>query len=299
MLLYPRHTLPTAAAPVIVAYGLAVHARVAAVLPAIAALVAGWFIQVGGVIADNLINLMRHGDDQEHPQFVQALRTGVVSLKELTWGVIGCFSVAAIAGAYLVFVGGLPVIAVGIASVVAALSYSVGPFPLGDHGLGDPLFFAFFGIVSVMATYYVQAASTLGGAWAARVAPGTVTVTALIASLPVAALATNILVIDNIRDFDFDREKNERTLAVLIGKKWSYVEYIVLLALAYAVPLVFWLSSQFSAWVLLPCLSLPYGVLVARWVIRAKTHEALIPMTPQAGQVLLAHSVLFAIGLAI
>jgi len=282
MLLYPRHTLPTAAAPVLVAVGLARRDGVAAWRPALAAFVAGWLVQLGGVIADNYFNLTRHPEDREHALFVQALQAGVVTLAELRRAIWGCYVGAVVVGLYLLSVGGLPVLVVGLTSIAASLAYSAGPRPLGDNGLGDPLFFLFFGVVSVTATYYVQA--------------GTVTPLALVASLSVGALTTNILVIDNIRDLEHDREKNERTLAVLIGPRWSRVEYVMLLAIGYAIPVWLWVDWGMGRFVLLPLLSIPYAVVVALRVLRARTHDEMIPLTPQAGQVLLAYCVLLGVG---
>ena len=75
-LLYPAHTLPTAAAPIAVAYGLAWHDGRADALAALAALGAGWLIQVGGVLTDNYENLVQQPGDLEHPELVRALATG-------------------------------------------------------------------------------------------------------------------------------------------------------------------------------------------------------------------------------
>jgi 1,4-dihydroxy-2-naphthoate octaprenyltransferase len=298
MLLYPRHTLPTAAAPVAVAVGLAAHDGLLAPGPALAAFVAGWLIQLGGVITDNYHNLTRHPDDEEHALFIEALRLGVVTLRELRRAIYACYLGAAVVGTYLVYVGGLPVAVIGLASAAASLAYSSNPLRLGDHGLGDPLFFVFFGPVSVVASYYVQAAATLASSWPLTPPAGSVTGPALAAGLAVGALTTNILLVDNIRDRDYDRSKGERTLAVIIGPGWTRIEYAALLAFAYLVPLWFWLRAGFGPAALLPLLSLPYGLLVARRVWQARTHEALIPMSPQAGQVLLAYSFLFALGVA-
>lgn len=298
MLLYPRHTLPTAVAPVAVAVGLAAHDGVLGPGPALAAFVSGWLIQLGGVITDNYHNLRRHPDDREHALFVEALRRGVVTMRELRRAIYACYLAAAAVGIYLVYVGGLPVALVGLASAAASLAYSSNPYPLGDRGLGDLLFFIFFGPVSVVASYYVQAAATLAQAWPLTLPAGSVTGPALAAGLAVGALTTNILLVDNIRDLDYDRSKGERTLAVIIGAGWTRIEYAALLAFAYLVPLWFWLRGGFGPSALLPLLSLPYGVLVAHRVWRARTHEALIPMSPQAGQALLAYSFLFALGVA-
>jgi 1,4-dihydroxy-2-naphthoate octaprenyltransferase len=239
MLLYPRHTLPTAAAPVLVASCLAAHDRVFALGPALLAFLAGWLVQLGGVVTDNYNNLRRHGEDREHPRFVQALDEGVVTFGQLRAAIAACYGVALLAGIYLVAIGGVTVLLIGLASIAASLLYSSGPFPLGDRlGLGDPLFFVFFGQVSVMATYYVEAAACGH--------PG-VTMASFLVSLPMAALTTNILVIDNIRDLEFDRAKDERTLAVILGPRWARVEYAALLALAYVVPFSL-VARGFTPW---------------------------------------------------
>lgn len=284
MMLYPRHTLPTAIAPVLVAVGLAVHDRGFALLPALCALLVGWLVQLGGVFTDNYFNLTRHPDDAEHADFVEAVRTGVVTMAEMRRAIYACFEIAIVAGAFLLWRGGLPVLVVGVAAILAALAYSTGPYPLGDHGLGDPLFFVFFGLVSVGASYFVQT--------------GALTAASVLAAVPIAALTTNILVIDNIRDREYDLAKGERTLAVIVGPFWSRVEYAALLALAYLVPIGFAFAPGFGPRALLPLLSLPYAIVVARRVFQSKTHAEMIPLTPQAGQVLIAHAALFAFGLA-
>jgi 1,4-dihydroxy-2-naphthoate octaprenyltransferase len=297
MLLYPRHTLPTAAAPVAVATGLAVADGVAAWTPALFAFLAGWLVQLGGVFADNYNNLRRHPDDREHPAFVRALDAGVVSLQTLQRAVWVTYLAGTVAGLSLVWIGGLPALVIGLASILASLAYSSDPFPLGDRALGDPLFFVFFGVVSVVGTYYVQATATLSPPLPLLPPAGSLPVAAFLVSLPVAALTTNILVIDNIRDREFDAEKHEITLAVLLGDTWSRIEYLALLVLAYTIPPVLvWRGGE--PWTLLPLLTLPYAAVVARRVWVRRTHEELIPMTPQAGQVVLAYSVLFGIGLA-
>jgi 1,4-dihydroxy-2-naphthoate octaprenyltransferase len=300
MLLYPRHTLPTAFAPVLVGSALAWHDGVFDASAALAAFAAGWLIQLGGVIADNYNNLRRHGDDREHPRFVEALKAGVVTLAELRRAVLGCHAGAVVAGLYLVYLGGLPVLVIGVLSIAASLAYSSGPYPLGDNfGLGDPLFFVFFGVVSVMGSYYVQVAAHAGQPLALTLLPAGISSVAFMASLPMGALCTNILVIDNIRDLRFDRDKKEHTLAVLVGPRASHAEYVALLVLAYAVPVVLFVQGRFGWPVVLPVLSIPYAVHVARRVLRTTDYAALLPMTPHAAQVLLAHAVLFAAGLAL
>jgi len=300
MMLYPRHTLPTAMAPVMVATALAVRDGVAAPGVAVAAFLAGWLIQVGGVITDNYWNLVRHGGDAERASFLTAVRQGVVTLAALRRAATLCFVAAALVGVYLVALGGVPVLLLGVASVLASLAYSSGPHPLGDHALGDPLFFVFFGIVSVVGTYYVQAAAVLAGGFPLGPPPGSLSALALVASVPIGALTTNILVIDNIRDLDQDRARGERTLAGVIGRPWSVAEIAALNVVAFAVPVALWATGTLGPAVLLPMLALPYAAVVfTRVASRVRLPEALVPWTPQAAQVLVLYAVLFAVGLAL
>jgi 1,4-dihydroxy-2-naphthoate octaprenyltransferase len=298
MLLYPGHTLPTALAPVLVAIGLAIHDRVFAAWPAFLALLAGWLVQLGGVLTDNYENLVRHPSDREHPQLVVALRHGSLTLFGLRAGIFACFGVALLVGAYLVHLAGVAVLVIGLASIGAAVLYSAGPFPVGARGLADPLFFVFFGIVSVVGAYYVQAAPAPGPVPFWALVHKALPLEAIALGLPIGALTTNILIIDDIRDREFDAVKGKNTIAVRFGAKSSRREFVGLLAFAYLAPL--WLVGAFgfSAWGLLPLASLPYAASMAHAVLTLDRFEALVPMTPKAGRLLVLYSILLAYGVA-
>ncbi|MGB7542257.1 MAG: 1,4-dihydroxy-2-naphthoate octaprenyltransferase [Burkholderiales bacterium] len=298
MLLYPGHTLPTAAAPVIVAVGLAIHNHTFAPIPVLLAFLAGWLIQLGGVLTDNYENLARHPNDREHPELVQGLRDGALTLAGLGTAIAGCYLAALLAGGVLLYIAGIPVMAIGLLSIGASWIYSAGPMPLGARGVADPLFFVFFGIVSVIGSYYVQAAPLYGPAIFWHAVPEALPLSALALSLPIGALTTGILIIDDIRDLEFDAEKGKRTIAVRFGKEWSRGEFVALVMLSYLVPLWYWLRLDFSAWVLLPWITLPYAVATARAVLTLEQFKQLVPMTPKAARLLLAYSVLLAIGAA-
>jgi 1,4-dihydroxy-2-naphthoate octaprenyltransferase len=268
--------------------GLALHDGVFAPLPALAAFIAGWLIQFAGVVTDNYENLVREPDDREHPEMVAAVGRGVITLRGLKATIIACYALAVITGVYLVFIGGIPVVAIGLLSMLASWAYSAGPTPIGRVGFADPLFFLFFGVVSVAGTYYVQAAShgETGFPWIA-----------LALGIPIGALATNILIIDDIRDCAFDAVKGKRTIAVRFGTKWSRAEYLVLMTIAYAAPFWFWRILGLGPWSMLPVVSLPMALLVSREVMRRDKFADLVPMTPRAAMLALAYAVLLALGL--
>ena len=281
-LVYPAHTIPTAAAPALVATALAVHDGHFSALPAALAFLAGWLIQLGGVLVDNYENLLQEPGDREHPELVQALKQGLLTLSELKAAIYACYGLALGTGILLTAIAGAGVVLIGLASIAASWAYSAGPFPIGRRGLADPLFFIFFGVVSVAGVYYVQA----------RALPAA----ALVLGIPLGALTTNILIIDDIRDRAFDSVKGKLTIAVRFGARWSRAEFIGLLVIAYLAPL--WLWRELGPGALLPMLSAPYAVITAREVFRRDSYEELLPMTPQAGRLLLAYSILLAAGVA-
>jgi 1,4-dihydroxy-2-naphthoate polyprenyltransferase len=294
-LLYPGHTLPTAIAPVIVAMGLAYHDQVFAPLPALLAFLAGWLIQFAGVVTDNYENLVRQPDDREHPELIDAVRSGLLTLAGLRLTIIGCYALAVLIGIYLTYVAGPAVVVIGLFSIAASWLYSAGPLPVGRVGLADPLFFLFFGVVSVVGAYYVQAAAVLEPAhWPQALPPS-----AFALSLPIGALITNILIIDDIRDREFDAIKGKNTVAVRFGAKWSRLEFVVLLCASYGTLFWFWLGLDLGVWILLPLLTLPYGYAVTRAVLMLDRFADLVPMTPRAAQLVVAYSVLLALGLAL
>ena len=294
-LLYPGHTLPTAAAPAIVAVGLAWHDRVFAPVPALLALAAGWLIQFAGVVTDNYENLIHQPDDREHPELVEAIRTGLLTLSQLKTTIVASYGLALLAGVYLAAVAGWPVVAIGLASIAASWAYSAGPWPIGRLGLADPLFFFFFGIVSVAGTHYVQAAPAVGpAAWLHAFAWRAVAL-----GVPVGALCADILIIDDIRDCVLDAEKGKRTVAVRFGHGWSRVEFVAWQVAAYAALGWFWLGLGFGPAVLLPLLTLPLAARVTRDVFRFDRFADLVPLTPRAAQLTLAYAILLGLGVAL
>jgi 1,4-dihydroxy-2-naphthoate octaprenyltransferase len=294
------HTLPAAAAPVVVGTALAFHDDVFAPLPALAALLGAALIQVGTNFANDYYDAQT-GADEDAAGFTRVTQSGLIPERRVKAAMIGTFGAAIVLGTTLVYVGGVPILVVGLASVAAGILYTGGPYPFGYYGLGDLFVFVFFGLVAVTGTYYVQATAVMPGigAFPTWVPEGAVTPEAVVASLPMAALITNILVVNNVRDMESDRRAGKRTLAVLIGYAWSRVEFVALLVLAYVVPVWFALQPAFGPGALLPLLSVPLGALVARTVLSERSESALNTALERTGQLVAAHAVLFAVGLAV
>ncbi len=145
-----------------------------------------------------------------------------------------------------------------------------------------------------LGAYYVQAATVLGPEHWREALP----LVAVAVSLPIGAMITNILIIDDIRDYDFDKIKGKNTIAVCFGKFYSRCEFLGLLTFAYLSPFWLWRAWGFSAWVLLPLATLPLAAGIARAVWTHDQFEELVPMTPRLAMLTVAYSVCLALGLA-
>ena len=91
------------------------------------------------------------------------------------------------------------------------MAYTGGPWPFGYHGLGDLVCFVCFGLLAVIGTAYLES--------------HTVTPLMILASIPVGCLVTAILVVNNLRDIDSDRQVGKKTLAVVLGRRGTRLEY--------------------------------------------------------------------------
>ena len=132
------------------------------------------------------------------------MQAGLLSASAVRGGMLVVFALALGVGVYLTTVAGPSIVVIGLASIACAVAYTGGPFPLGYNGLGDVFVMLFFGFVAVCGTAFVQAGHVPALAWWA--------------AAPVGALATAILVVNNVRDQETDTRAGKRTLAVRFGR---------------------------------------------------------------------------------
>jgi len=297
LLLYPGHTLPTALAPVLIAAGLAARDGVLALLPLTIAFLGSWLIHVGGVFFDNHELLRRFPRLPEHPELIAALADGSLKLAHLRLAIIACFVLAASTAPYLYAIGGPPVLLLGAIGIAASLSYAGGPLAYARHGLAEPFFLLMFGVVGVYGSYYIQAAAE-GAVAAESAAIRELPIELLWLGLPIGALVTCVLIVDDIRDREFDDEKGWRTGTVRFGLGYSRLRFALLMAAAYLAPPIYWLTMDFDAMILLPLLTLPWAQLILADVLRYERTADLLPITPATSKLSMLYALLLAIGVA-
>lgn len=239
-------TLPAALSPVVVGTALAYADGALAWLPALAAALGALLLQILSNFANDYSDFFRGADTPDRLGPTRVTSAGLIPPAAMRNAIIAVIGVSALVGLYLVWVGGWPILLIGVTGIVAALAYTGGPFPFGYYGLGELFVFLFFGVAAVCGTYYVQALT---------LTPAVVT-----ASFAVGALVTAILVVNNYRDIDTDRRAGKRTMAVRLGRRGAQIEYAALLALAFILPVVMWLMEDAGVWVMLSWLTLPLAV---------------------------------------
>ena len=291
-------TLPAGASPVVLGIGLAVADGRFAGVPALAALVGALLIQVGTNFANDYFDAVKGADTASREGFTRVTAGGLIEPRRVKLAMAGTYALAVLVGLYLVAVGGVPILVVGLSSILAGLLYTGGPYPYGYYGLGDLFVFVYFGVVAVAGTYYVQAVTALASGFPVGLPAVTVTPEELLVGAAAGALSTAILVVNNVRDMETDAAAGKRTLAVMLGYRYSRVEFLVLIAAGYAVPPALWLGYGYPAAVMLSWLTLPLAGLVARTVLTRTDGEALNPALERTGQLLALYAVLLAAGLA-
>lgn len=214
-------TLTAALSPVLVGASMAAQDQGFHMLSTLAALWGAIWIQIGTNFINDLYDAQKGVDTPDRLGPPRAVAQGWISSKTMRRAIVIAYFLAGCAGIYLIFRGGWPILFVGLASMLAGWAYTAGPRPLAYTGWADLFVFLFFGIVAVVGTYYVNTLHLSGKAF--------------LASLPMGALITNILVVNNIRDLPTDRRAGKRTLAVRLGRRAALIEYTLMLALAYGV----------------------------------------------------------------
>ena len=277
-------TLPAAAVPVIVGAAAAL-AQGASFKPLVfvVTVVAALLIQIGTNFANDYSDFRRGADHEGRLGPLRVTQSGILAEDAVKRGIIVAFGLALASGAWLVWIGGWPILLIGVLSIICGIAYTGGPWPFGYHGLGDVFVFVFFGLVAVTGTAYLQS-----GAWSRF---------ALLISVPVGFLVTNILVVNNLRDRQTDIAAGKRTLATMLGDRGTRIQYATFTLLAYAIPVAIALDDERWRWLLLPLITAPLAILLVRRVLGGFAGRELNPMLERSGQLLLLFGVTLAAGL--
>lgn len=211
--------------------------------PWFVALLSATLIQIGTNFANDVYDYLKGADDEHRLGPTRAVQAGLIAPKHMLYATVFVFVLALLLGIYLVATAGIPILIIGILSILAGYAYTGGPYPLGYNGLGDIFVFVFFGWVAVCGTVYVQTLMVPTIAW--------------YAAIPCGAIATAILVVNNIRDAENDKKVGKRTLAVRYGKSIAKLEYLICMSTTVVVPIILYVFFDKSEIVFICYVALP------------------------------------------
>lgn len=273
-------TLPAAAAPVIIGTAMAFASGGFHLISAIAALFGALFIQIGTNLANDYFDFKKGSDRDDRLGPTRVTQAGLISPQSVKKLTIGAFSIAFLIGIFLVYRAGMPIVVIGLSSILFGVLYTGGKYPIGYIGLGEVFVFIFFGPVAVGGTYYVQ---TL-----------TITNDVLIAGLVPGLLSSAILVVNNLRDIESDRISGKKTLAVRFGATFSKLQFSLFVLGSALIPFYFYSKSGNSFHLIPIILLIPSLFLVKN--IYQKTGQELNNLLAQTGKLLFVYSLLFTLG---
>ena len=241
-------TLSVSLSPVLVGTAVAWHDSHRILwLPFLAAILGAAFIQIGTNLFNDVGDFLRGTDTPDRLGPRRATAEGWLTPGTVQAGAWFSFALAFLCGVYLVWHGGWPIVAIGLASLSAGWAYTGGPKPIAYGPLGELFVFLFFGLLAVGGSYYLQ---TLH-----------LTFSALLAATLVGIHAAAVITVNNYRDRDGDQKNGKNTLVVRMGRPATKRFYAAQMLAPYALLPLFsglgWLAA-------LPLLSLPLALSLIR-----------------------------------
>ena len=276
-------TLLAAFAPVSIAAVIAFADGQFQLWPTLIALLFAVSVQIGTNFCNDYCDFFQGADTDQRKGPTRAVQAGLVSPRAMLIATILMFSITGFASWLLYLRAGWVFLLLGVFSILFGVLYTAGRFSLAYLGIADPFVLFFFGPVAVAGTYYVQ---KLNFDWST-----------VVAGLGPGLIATGLLVVNNLRDIDEDREANKRTLAVRFGSTFSRYQYTICILSAALVPIWFGMLRG-TWWPSIASLIILPGIFVIVKVWR-NDGLALRPFLGMTAGLLLVYTVLFCVGLLV
>ncbi len=201
-------TLPVSVSGVLAGGSVAVANNGFKTIPFLICLLFAVMAQISSNFANEYFDFKNGLDKKGREGFRRGVTEGDITPTAMRNATFGLLATACLVGCTLIYYAGWILVPVGIFIATGALAYSAGPYPLSHHGLGDVAVFLFYGIIPVFFTAYVQIPDF--HIWPLALMLGAMT----------GFMGTNVLIVNNYRDYYDDKEKNKHTTAVILGRKF-------------------------------------------------------------------------------
>lgn len=248
-------------------------------------------LQIMSNLANDYGDFVNGKDTAERIGPKRMVQSGEISAKSMLRGIIIIGILTAFSGLALILVGtaGIDITnilifgALGIGAIVAAIKYTVGKNPYGYRGLGDIFVFIFFGLVGVIGTYFLHSQSF---SW-----------DLLLPASAMGFLSTGVLNMNNLRDYEADKNGNKKTIVVAMGPKMAKLYHLCLVGGAVLLAVIYTIINYNSPWQWLVLLSFPVLFLNLKTVFTYKNSIELYPELGKLAMGTLLFAISFGVGL--
>jgi 1,4-dihydroxy-2-naphthoate polyprenyltransferase len=279
------HTLTAAFVPVLLGTALAVQYGDIDWLLFLAMLAASILIQAATNMFNEYYDYARGLDNEKSIGIGGAIvRNGVKpsTVKGLAFGLYGA---AFLLGLYICANSSWWLAVIGLVCMAAGYFYTGGPVPIAYTPFGEIVAGFFMGIVIILISFYIQT--------------GIVTASSVLISIPIFLLVGMILMANNIRDFDGDKENGRKTLAILIGRKKAINLLGAAFALSYIWVIALVIAGSFTPWLLISIISIPKAIKAYKGFIGKTMPIQMMPAMKATAQTNTIFGFLLSIGLFI
>jgi 1,4-dihydroxy-2-naphthoate octaprenyltransferase len=284
MLLRP-HTLSAAFIPVTIGTVLALNDGQVHILLFLAMLIASILIQAATNMFNEYFDFKRGLDNENSVGIGGAIVRNGVKPKTVLNLAFAFFAVAALLGVYICMTSTWWIAVIGLICMATGYFYTGGPMPIAYTPFGELVAGFFMGMVIILLAYYIQT--------------GTVSPISIIISIPIAFLVGNIMLSNNIRDLDGDKENGRKTLAILIGREKAIIFLASMFAASYAVILIMIALGHLSFWALLVLISTPKAYSAVKKFVGKSLPLEMMPAMKATAQTNIQFGFLLALGLFI
>jgi len=248
-------------------------------------------LQILSNMANDYGDFVNGKDTDERIGPKRMVQSGEISPKTMLKGMIVISILCAITGVGLIWIGtkGIDITntlifgILGIAAIAAAIKYTVGKNPYGYRGLGDLFVFIFFGLIGVLGTYFLHTQSLR---W-----------DLLLPASSMGFLSMGVLNMNNMRDYEADKNAGKRTVVVVVGERKAAYYQFFLITGAFFCTVVFTLFNYYSAWQWLFLLSAPILFFNLKKVFTYKSNTELYSELPRVSIASLIFALTFLTGI--
>ncbi|ENJ6565610.1 1,4-dihydroxy-2-naphthoate polyprenyltransferase [Proteus mirabilis] len=258
---------------------------------ALLAILTAGTLQILSNLANDYGDAVKGTDTEERLGPLRGMQKGVITPAQMKKALIINVIISCISGIALIIVAckkpedAIGFLVMGLLAIVAAITYTVGKRPYGYMGLGDISVLIFFGWLSVIGTYYLQA--------------NAFNIVTLLPATACGLLSVAVLNINNMRDLENDIQAGKNTLAVRLGASGSRIYHTCVIAIAIICLIVFTLiyMHHWTAWLFL--LAVPMLLLHIKRVNADLSGEAMRPLLEHMVKAALLTNILFSLGLVL